>query len=351
MTRGRILGEGRVGSEEIADTHEERLMKNLRRSAAVVVLSLCAMAVGPTLASAVTTGPWPIGQDAPYEYLGWGNPEPPVEVMEATGITQFTLAFMLSDGTCNPAWDGERPLLGGVDQKAIHQIRRHGGDVVVSFGGWSGQKLGVVCPNAHALAAAYEKVVDAYRLKAIDIDIEHTEMYRDPPRRRVAHALAIVHRDDPGLKIFVTIGTNENGPDATGKDLIDRLAPEAVPADFTIMPFDFGVPVKNMGRVSIRAAEGLKRDLMSAYHESETAAYATMGISSMNGVTDEPDEVVTTHDFQEILAYAQEHHLARFTFWSVNRDRSCKPGDDADSCSGIHQARYAFTKIVAGYHG
>ena len=351
LTSGGIVGEGYSLGLRITDTQEERTVKNLRRSASVLVLFLCALTIGPTVASAVTTGPWPIGQDAPYEYLGWGNPEPPVQVMNATGITQFTLAFMLSDGTCNPAWDGERPLLGGVDEAAIHAIRRHGGDVVVSFGGWSGQKLGVVCPDAHALAAAYEKVIDTYKLKAIDIDIEHTEMYRDPPRRRVAHALGIVHRDDPGLKIFVTIGTNENGPDSTGKDLIDRLAAEGVPADFTIMPFDFGVPVKNMGRVSIRAAEGLKRDLMAAYNESDTAAYATMGISSMNGVTDEADEVVTVKDFQEILAYAQAHHLARFTFWSVNRDRSCKPGDDADSCSGIRQATYAFTKIVAGYHG
>jgi chitinase len=326
-------------------------VKNLRRSISVVALALCALAIGPTLASAGATGPWPIGQDAPYEYLGWGNPEPPVQVMKATGITQFTMAFMLSDGTCNPAWDGERPLLGGVDQAAINRIRHNGGDVVVSFGGWSGQKLGVVCPTAKALAGAYEKVIDTYRLKAIDIDIEHTEMYRRGPRHRVARALATVHADDPALKIFVTIGTNENGPDSTGKDLIRKLAAEGVPADFTIMPFDFGVPVKNMGRVSIRAAEGLKQDLMAAYHESDTAAYATMGISSMNGVTDESDEVVTVQDFQEMLAYAQGHHLARFTFWSLNRDRSCKPGDDADSCSGIHQARYAFTKIVAGFHG
>ncbi|HXY73070.1 MAG TPA: chitinase [Actinomycetota bacterium] len=326
-------------------------MKNLGRSAAVVVLCLCALALGPALASAGAPGPLPIGVNAPYEYLGWGDPQPPVQVMKATGITQFTMAFMLSDGTCNPEWDGYRPLLGGVDQAAIDKIRANGGDVVVSFGGWSGQKLGVVCPNRKALAAAYLKVVDAYRLKAIDIDIEHTEMYRRGPRHRVAKALAIVHQKDPSLRIFMTIGTNENGPDSTGKDLIRKLAAEKVHPDWTIMPFDFGVPVTNMGKVSIRASEGLKRDLMAAYHESADAAYATMGISSMNGVTDESDEVVTTQDFQEMLAYALEHHLARFTFWSVNRDRPCGTGSDADSCSGIDQAPYAFTKIVAQFHG
>ena len=40
---------------------------------------------------------------APYEYFGWGSPQDPVTVMNVTGITWFTLAFILSDGTCNPA--------------------------------------------------------------------------------------------------------------------------------------------------------------------------------------------------------------------------------------------------------
>jgi hypothetical protein len=71
----------------------------------------------------------------------------------------------------------------------------------------------------------------------------------------------------------------------------------------------------------------------------------------MNGNTDESDETVTTGDFNTILGYAQSHHIARFTFWSVNRDRQCASGLDGDSCSGISQSAYAFTKIIAKYHG
>lgn len=79
---------------------------------------------------------------APYEYLGWGNPQKPTDVMAATGVKWFTLAFILSDGGCNPAWDGSRPLKGGSDESAIKSIRAAGGDIVVSVGGWSGAKLG-----------------------------------------------------------------------------------------------------------------------------------------------------------------------------------------------------------------
>jgi chitinase len=224
--------------------------------------------------------------------------------------------------------------------------------VVVSFGGWSGRKLGVRCHSAWALARAYQKVVDVYMLKAIDIDIEHTEMARAMVRRRVVAALKILKRHDRRIRVYVTLSTTENGPDADGRDLIGRAAASGLRVDgWVIMPFDFGLPVANMGRISIRAAEGLRRDLMAAYQESATGAYRTIGISSISGRTDEPDETVTVEDFKTMLAYAQNDHLARFTFWSINRDRPCHQGSTPDTCSGIDQAPYAFTKIYAQYHG
>ena len=48
------------------------------------------------------------------------------------------------------------------------------------------------------------------------------------------------------------------------------------------------------------------------------------------------NETVTVGDFQTMLSYAQQHHLARFTFWSTNRDRPCS-GGGSDSCSGVSQ--------------
>jgi hypothetical protein len=52
----------------------------------------------------------------------------------------------------------------------------------------------------------------------------------------------------------------------------------------------------------------------------------------------------------QILGYAQQHHLARLTFWSTNRDRPCT-GGPADSCSGIAQQNWDFTRIFAAYTG
>jgi chitinase len=316
-----------------------------------LLASVCAAAaLAPSLAAGATQ---PVELAAPYEYLGWGEPQPPASVIAATGSEDLTLAFILSHGRCNPEWDGQRPLLGGSDEAAIESIRAAGAEVDVSVGGWSGKKLGSSCKTPTALAAAYRKVIAAYSLKAIDIDIEHGEFTNATVRKRVIEALAIVRAQSPSVEISVTFGTEEGGPEATGRGLIaDAAAIGFQPSSWTIMPFDFGRPLTDMGHASIRAIEGLERDLVSAYGISPALAYQHAGISSMNGRTDEASETVSVEDLETMLAFAQQNHLARFTFWAVNRDRQCTAGQNAgEDCSGVTQQPYAFADVIARYHG
>ncbi|MEU8619540.1 carbohydrate-binding protein [Streptomyces sp. NPDC048623] len=289
---------------------------------------------------------------APYEYFGWGNPQSPTTVMSATGVKWFTLAFILSDGTCNPAWDGSRPLTGGDDQAKINAIRSAGGDIIVSIGGWSGAKLGEKCTSASALAGAYQKVINAYGLKVIDIDIENTEWASATVRQRVVDALKIIKTNNPGIKTIITFGTANTGPDSTGVDMINRAANSGLANDiWCIMPFDFGGGSTNMGTLTVQAMEGLKARVQSAYGYSDATTYAHIGLSSMNGKTDVAGELVRVADFQTMLTYAQQHHIARLTYWSVNRDRACTTGSDADSCSGVSQQQYDYLKVFVQYTG
>jgi hypothetical protein len=286
---------------------------------------------------------------APYLYNGWGNPPDPATIMSATGVRWFTLAFILSNGYCNPQWDGARALTGGVDQNTIGTIRGNGGDVIPSFGGYSGNKLESSCGSAGELAAAYQKVINAYGLKAIDIDIE-ADAYSNPAvQQRTVDALKTVRANNPGIKIYVTFGTGQSGPDSS---LVGRAAQAGLTVDgWVIMPFDFGGAGQNMGTLTQRAAEGLKNVVKSAYGYDDDTAYRHTGISSMNGITDD-HETVTLADFTTILGYANAHHLARLTFWSANRDRPC-PGayPNDDTCSGVAQQAWDFTRIFARYTG
>jgi hypothetical protein len=348
MSARRALAVPRTLAVPIARTL--RLHAALASIAAILAAACAALALSAPPADAASQ---PVEMAAPYEYLGWGDPQPPASVIETTGVHDVTLAFILSRGACNPEWDGERPLLGGSDQAAIESVRAAGGEVDVSFGGWSGKKLGNSCNTPAALAAAYQKVIDDYSLKAIDIDIEHGEVSGKKVRKRVIEALAIVQAEDPGIEISVTFGTAEGGPESDGRSLIaDAAAIGFQPSAWTIMPFDFGRPLTDMGHASIRAVEGLARDLVAAYGISPAVAYEHAGISSMNGETDESSELVSVEDFETMLAFAQQNHLARFTFWAVNRDRQCQAGENAgEDCSGISQSPYAFADVIAQYHG
>ncbi|AQW53513.1 chitinase [Streptomyces violaceusniger] len=326
--------------------------RRLALAAAVGLLAAGVTTAATAQAAPQHTAAAPSGLNGPYLYLGWGSPPKATDVMSATGTTQFTMAFMLSDGGCNPKWDGSRALTGGNDQSTINSIRSAGGDVTVSFGGWSGNKLGEKCSSASALAGAYQKVIDAYQLKSIDIDIEASEFENATVRQRVVDALKTVKQKNSGIKVYVTFGTTTSGPDANGKDLVKRGATAGLDVDgWAVMPFDFGQGSIDMAGATKSAVDGLKNTVASAYGLSSDAAYRKVGFSSMNGKTDVAGETISLNNFKDMVSYAKSHHLARVSFWSLNRDRKCGSGTDGDACSGIDQGTYDFTKVLAGYNG
>ena len=306
----------------------------------------------PTTTTTTTTTSNPplpgTGRGAPYLYLGWGNPQSATQVMSSTGVKWFTLAFVLSGGGCTPSWDSQRPLTGGVDQQTINAIRAAGGDVVPSFGGWSGNKLGPNCSTPEALAGAYQQVINAYGLKAIDIDIENSDEFENTTvQDRIITALRIVKQNNPGIQTIVTFGTGTTGPNFYGARLIDQAKALNANIDvFTIMPFDFGS--SNIRTDTIGAATGLKNKLKSTFGWSDAEAFRHVGISGMNGLSDQR-ELTTVDDWTAIRDWSKSNGLGRLAFWSVNRDRGGCDGQVAAHCSGIGQSDLAFTRITAGF--
>lgn len=298
---------------------------------------------------ATRTGPSPAAA-APYLYLGAGHPPDPVAVMSHTGVRAFTVAFVLSGGGCAPAWDGQRGL-GGEAAAQIARIRRARGQVTVAVGGAAGPKLGEHCPNPRALAGAYQEVIHAYHLTVIDVDVENSELENPRAQDRVLRALKIVERHERGITTVVTLPASPSGLDRWGIRMVRRAAELAVPVDtWTIMPFNFGGHGA-MGGLAITAAEHAHDQISAAYPDrSRDGIDRMLGISLMNGISD-TGEVLTAADFRQVRAYARRHHLARFTFWSVNRDRPCPKRRAGQACSGLSQQPWQFTKIIRGYAG
>jgi hypothetical protein len=87
---------------------------------------------------------------------------------------------------------------------------------------------------------------------------------------------------------------------------------------------------------------------MSAFGWSAATAYGHMGISGMNGLTDQQEQV-SPQTWTQIRDYARSKGLVRLAYWSVNRDRPCPGGGVVSNCSGIAQSDWEFTRISAGF--
>ncbi|MDF5754241.1 carbohydrate-binding protein [Spongiactinospora sp. TRM90649] len=277
---------------------------------------------------------------APYLYMGWGNPPNPGTVMDATGIKSFTMAFILAQGGCTPAWDGQRPLTGGADAQAINTIESKGGSVEISFGGWSGNKLGPACSTPQAYAGAVQQVINAVTPAVVDFDIENTDEFENyTVMDRILNGLKIVKQNNPNVKIVVTIPTFKSGLSAAGTRLVNQAKALNVPIDnYTIMPFNFSGT--NMYTDTVSASEGLKTALKNAFGWSDAEAYAHMGISGMNGYSDQREQT-TPQIWTQIRDWAKSKGLTRLAYWAVNRDRA--------NGGGLPQAEWEFTRITAGF--
>jgi hypothetical protein len=312
-------------------------MKMMRRILVAVAVASATVGLAPAAQAAVN----PV-LSAPYLYQ-WSNPPNPVSVMNATGIKSFTLAFVLSNGNCNPAWDGNRSLT-GADITRVNQIRAAGGDAIPSIGGWSGNKLGSTCSNSTTLAAAYQKVINAGRFTAIDLDIENTDEFQNAGNQdKILGAVKIIKQNNPGVRVVITIGTSTSGPDSWGNRIIERAKALGAPVDvWAVMPFDFSNG-GNMFTLTQSAVTGLKNKVKSVYGLTDDAAFRRSGLSSMNGHTDNAGENVTVANFKSIVSWANSVHLARVSFWALNRD--------CNNCAGIGQGLYDFTKANAAFTG
>ena len=280
-------------------------------------------------------------------------------IMTATGEKDFMLSFVLDSGGCTPAWDGSSSEPVSTDTTVaalISAIRAAGGDAGVSFGGYNGTELGQDCSSATALASAYQSVVAKYRLTHVDFDIENTALGDTGNELKRFQAIAILEGEDPGLVVSLTIPMTSVGLPGTGTGEIQQAIAAGARIDVVgIEDFDYGLTSGTQVSSDETVASDVASQLESLYGWPAATAWSHIGITLMNGHTDQPSELFTQATFTSLLSFAQANHVAWFTFWSFNRDQPCPAGAvepwAPGTCSNISQNPYDFTKIVAQYAG
>ena len=331
---------------------QRRILASLAATALTAIGVTAVGVMQAQSASAALTSNW--YASAPYLMPFDNDPPDAVAVMNATGQKAFQLAFILAPngGGCSPTWDGTASVSSDTAAAGlISRIRGAGGDVSVSIGGFGGTKLGQTCGSPGATAAAYQQVISKYGLKAMDFDLEEPEYENSAAVANELGAAQIVQRNNPGLFVSITTAATADGTGFFGKQLLMQAKSTGfTPANFSIMPFDGGF---NGSSAQISALENFHGILMSTFGWDSATAYAHEGFSGMNGRSDS-GEMFPQSAFQDVLTYATGHHLARFTFWSVNRDRQCpdpNQGTTSGVCSSVPQQAFDFTKFTTRFAG
>lgn len=272
----------------------------------------------------------------------------------ATGVKEYNLAFVTDGGGCTPKWGGVTDLGADAVAAQIGGLRAKGGDVRVSFGGASGSELALNCSSADALAAAYGKVVDAYKLTKVDFDVEGGALPNAAANTRRAQAIARLQDRHPGLDVSFTLPVMPEGLTQDGVNLLADAKANGVDIDtVNIMAMDYGPAYSgDMGTYAEQAATATQAQVRSVLGRSDSAAWKTVAVTPMIGVNDVASEIFQVDDATQLVAFAKSKGLGGLSMWSATRDKQCpggtKPTADA-TCSSVLQADGAFSKAFAAY--
>ena len=330
----------------------------VRSAAAVVGAGALAAGVGLSLAgSAQAATAWPAHVFAPYVDTGLYYSGNPLTTWASDyGTKYYTLAFV-DGGGCAWSLPSESTW-----QPDIAALQSAGGDVSVSFGGYTndsdGDTLGTTCSSASAMASQVENVVTTLGVTHLDFDIESNEQSNTSDLNLTAQALAQVRSwaSSNGESLFIsyTIPALPTGLTSQGLGVIQAAASNGfTPNVVNIMAMDYGTSGTEMGTAADQAVAATAGQVASTFNVSSSAAYAMLGVTPMIGQNDSAGEIFTLADASTVESYAAQQNLAWTSFWSEGRDNGgCSGSTSASSsCSGLTQNTGQFTQIFQAFSG
>jgi chitinase len=296
----------------------------------------------PAAAAAITV--------APYVDMGL-SADKLSQFATASGIRSFSLAFVTAAG-CKASWFNAHAVSDGFGLDQVDKIRAAGGDVKVSFGGATGVELAQACTDVNQLAAQYSSVVKEYRLSHIDMDVEGAAVADKASVDRRSKALALVQKQNPGLKVSLTLPVLPTGLTADGLDVVKSAKAAGVRLDVVnIMAMDFGAAERDMGARVIQSAQSTERQLKTVFTNlSDAQAFRMLGITPMLGVNDTQTEVFGLADARAVVDFANAQHVGYLGYWEQSRDANACTGA-LFQCTNVPQKAFDFARVFAGFKG
>lgn len=319
--------------------------------AGALTAGLAVALAGPAQAATA----WPAHVFAPYVDTGLSNTTL-TTVAADYGTKYFTLAFVDGAG-CQWSLPNQSSW-----QSQISSLQAEGGDVSISFGGYTtdtdATDLGATCSSASAMASQVESVVSTLGVTHLDFDIESNELTDSADYTRTAQALADVRSWASGngesLSITYTIPALPSGLTSDGVAVLDAAASNGFTPDIVnIMTMDYGTSGTEMGTAADESLDATASQVASAFGVSSSTAYGMLGNTPMIGQNDSSGEIFTLADASTVESYAASKGIALLSFWSEGRDNGGCPGQTTASstCSGLSQNTGAFTSTFQAFTG
>jgi hypothetical protein len=347
----------------------------------VATAAVALLASAPAAASAAPAQhpyrprPLPYRLYAPY-YESYLAPDTPsiTATARASGARFMTIAFLQSKGTrsCAVDWNSaaSQPLT--YYNADIASLRKLGGDVIPSFGGYSADTFGAhdhgteiadSCTSVRQIAAVYEHVVQTLRVTRLDMDVEsNAETYAAGINRRdeaIAIAQRWAARRGIRLQIQFTLPVEPDGLESAGLSVLRNAIADGVRVySVNIMVFDYYLPhegVMNMSKTAITCANAVHAELAGLYPQlSSRQIWRMEAMTMLPGISDfGKDETTTVHDARVMLAFEQKTQMNFLSIWAIQRDnegpKSCVGQADSNTCSGIKQAPWAFDHVLVHF--
>ncbi|HEY1932169.1 MAG TPA: carbohydrate-binding protein [Acetobacteraceae bacterium] len=289
---------------------------------------------------------------SPYVDMGLLADENLLAISQASGVKDFTLAFVQSSGPGTVGWAGT----GTIDQDSlpngmtilsqVQTLQAEGGNITISFGGANGIDPASDASSAAQLQAEYQSVIDRYGVHSLDFDIEGAQVADQSAITLRDQALVGLKAANPGLTISFTLPVLPSGLDANGLNVLESAKADGLDPDvINLMAMDYGGSVDNGGEMG---ADAISAALNTEQQISFVGLTSKIGITPMIGVNDDSAEVFTLNDAQTLLDFAQSNpDVASLGMWSIARDNGNSAGAHYASpdSSGLAQSNYAFASI------
>jgi hypothetical protein len=332
-------------------------------TASALALPAARAAEAATVQGARTVQGEPLPWRAYVPYVETWTSDSIPQLAEESGARYFSLAFIQTPSatSCALTWDGDstRPIPGSDYQAQIALLRRAGGDVIPTFGGYSADttntEIADSCTDVSQIAADYESLITTYHVTRLDMDVEASSLTNTAGIDRRNQAIALVEAwarsHHQPLQIQYTLPVEPTGLVPSELALLQDAIADGARVDIVnIMTFDYYLASEpsplNMAAEAISAASNARSQLAALYGEH---AGPRLGMTIMPGIDDYPGKTEITYlrDAEELLQYASARGFATLSIWAIERDNGGCPGTvGANSCSGIAQPTWAFSHVL-----